>query len=431
MAEFQRHNNTWVLLTDVDEYITFNTYHPDRDAAVPLDFAPPGVPMLSNWTWHVTGFVNSEGERVDDTHLKGILAGLPPEGWHGVKNGRPKTTLPLTSNRDDIFYGAYGSAFTDTAGNKWFLRDDFAWRDAWEMTPEQVPKDVLIIQNSSIEGNLLRGMARGHPVEIRTNWRELTDLQSRGLLVPTSLREIKTIHGGHMMKDVNGKQFYVERDTMLWPPHLSTLQLMGIRKRLPTVASGATVLDVINNEMRALGAEYANETIGPCLCMPRLLYGSREEADNPTWKSMAPGGFEDGDFVTLRFRWHSLPDNRVNKYQKTIIDVSRIPKKGLKGEAENIHTPVKHFCREKQPPRYATSFFRVNHYLDSFEAYSYRNDARADKRQCRECYDKKGEEATKEIDDDIRPWLKAFVDSVGTEKARMLLAGAGNFVHLS
>jgi len=92
---------------------------------------------------------------------------------------------------------------------------------------------------------------------------------------------------------------------------------------------------------------------------------------------------------------------------------------------------VRYWCRDKQPPRYATSFFRVNHYLGSFEAYSYRNDARADKRHCKKCYDEKGTEAIKKMDDDIRPWLKAFVNSVGEEKARALLAGAGDFVHLS
>ena len=85
----------------------------------------------------------------------------------------------------------------------------------------------------------------------------------------------------------------------------------------------------------------------------------------------------------------------------------------------------------QQPPRNSVSFFRVNHYLDSFEAYLYRNDSRAGKRQCKSCYDEKGREAAKQMDDDIRPWLKGFVDSVGHEKAKLLLAGAGNFVHLS
>ena len=58
----------------------------------------------------------------------------------------------------------------------------------------------------------------------------------------------------------------------------------------------------------------------------------------------------------------------------------------FRGEAENIHVPLKYYCR-KDPPRYSASPFRVNHYLDSFEAYSYRNDARADKRQCKEVRD--------------------------------------------
>jgi len=35
------------------------------------------------------------------------------------------------------------------------------------------------------------------------------------------------------------------------------------------------------------------------------------------------------------------------------------------------------------------------------------------------------------MDDDIRPWLRSFVDSVGREKAEVLLAGAGNFLSLS
>lgn len=85
----------------------------------------------------------------------------------------------------------------------------------------------------------------------------------------------------------------------------------------------------------------------------------------------------------------------------------------------------------QQPPRFGTSYFRVNHYLDSFEAYSYRNDARADTRNCRRCYDDKGKVAGKQKDEDMQPWLNAFVSNVGYEKAKALLAGAGNFVQLT
>jgi len=125
-----------------------------------------------------------------------------------------------------------------------------------------------------------------------------------------------------------------------------------------------------------------------------------------------------------------VKEARANKFQKAMVDVSRLRMEAFDGEAENIHVPLRYHCR-KDPPRYSTSYFRVNHYLDSFEAYSYRNDARSNKRQCRECYDQKGREATTSMDDDIRPWLKSFVESVGHEKAKKLLAGAGKFVRLS
>ena len=47
------------------------------------------------------------------------------------------------------------------------------------------------------------------------------------------------------------------------------------------------------------------------------------------------------------------------------------------------------------------------------------------------CYDEKGVEAADGMDNDMRPWLKSFVESVGSDKAKQLLAGAGNFVSLS
>ena len=44
-----------------------------------------------------------------------------------------------------------------------------------------------------------------------------------------------------------------------------------------------------------------------------------------------------------------------------------------------------------------------------------------------QCYNEKGREAAYAMDDDIRPWLKSFVDSVGYETAKHLLTGAGDF----
>ena len=49
MADFKLRQKTWVLLIDVDEYITFNNVEEGADPDVPLDYAPEGVPTLSNW----------------------------------------------------------------------------------------------------------------------------------------------------------------------------------------------------------------------------------------------------------------------------------------------------------------------------------------------------------------------------------------------
>jgi len=207
------------------------------------------------------------------------------------------------------------------------------------------------------------------------------------------------------------------------------------------VGDGTTILDVLERESNLVGEDYARETIGPCISMPRLLYGSYEDKENYNNTSiynenmlLADIGLSIKDFVTLRYKWHAIPESRiVNKFQKTLIDVSRIPDIILQSghEAENIHVPLKYYCR-KDPPRYSTSYFRVNHYLDSFEAYSYRrNDARSSMRRCRDCYDEKGKDAAKAKDNDMQLWLKSFVQSVGTSKAKQLLEGAGHFPNLN
>jgi len=427
MADFKRRNMTWTLLTDVDEYITFNRIQED-DPGVPLDVAPHNIPTLSDWKKKEYNLIDPKTSQVvRDVNVEGTISGLPEEGFHGKKNGDHKTTGTLVTDNYDYFQGihgvAYGNVVENEQGDKYFLRDDFAFRDAVPMA--NAPGGVPTLKDSYMNGTILHatiyndryyGKKDGELVEIETNWRE-------------SPTEMKTILGGHLMLSREGQTFYVEREQALWPPHLSSEELMTIRKRLPLVGDGKTILDVLESETTIFG-EYAKETIGPCLSMPRLLYGSHENTSDSSWVDVAPDGFVNDDFVTLRYRWHAIKEAHANKFQKAIVDVSRLRMDTFGGEAENIHVPLKYYCRVL-PPRYSVSFFRVNHYLDSFEAYSYRNDARSSKRQCKECYEQKGKEASVAMDDEIRPWLKSFVESVGPEKAKKLLAGAGNFVRLS
>ena len=59
MADFKQQNLTWTLLIDVDEYILFNRMRED-DPEPPLDWAPEGVPVLSNWIRKDQGALRDE-----------------------------------------------------------------------------------------------------------------------------------------------------------------------------------------------------------------------------------------------------------------------------------------------------------------------------------------------------------------------------------
>jgi hypothetical protein len=142
--------------------------------------------------------------------------------------------------------------------------------------------------------------------------------------------------------DDNGNEYFQKYQAdvkipILWPPDVNSQQALIAREKLSAVDSGLTVRDVL---------ERYNITLqfGSCLQMPRLLYGSKENTD---FTSMAPNGFHDKDFVTLRYRWHSQKGNfEANKYQKTMIDVSIVPMDMFKDmEAYyNIHQPLKSYC---------------------------------------------------------------------------------------
>lgn len=71
-----------------------------------------------------------------------------------------------------------------------------------------------------------------------------------------------------------------------------------------------------------------------------------------------------------------------------------------------------------------SSGLRINHYLGSWEAYSYRDDSRRGGERSYEGWAFKAREG-EETDDNIQPWVGGFVESHGPEKATELLEGAG------
>lgn len=82
--------------------------------------------------------------------------------------------------------------------------------------------------------------------------------------------------------------------------------------------------------------------VEPCFTFTRQLYGAKEDYNHSIWIDMAPSGFDDTDFVTLKYRWRALK-NKVftNRWQKTIVDVSRIETEDLvKRPGMTVHLTV-------------------------------------------------------------------------------------------
>lgn len=399
LATFKRRGATWVLLLDADEYAAFNPARDDEPPA-PMDEPPDGVAALRDW-------------RVMHGKIRGKkraqLVGLIEGG--GTKNGTYVVTGAIREADEDI---VFGNVVRDDRGERYFLRDDSTKYQDPDRVMSRAPDGVPTLKGVQVRGSKLYATiyndTYGEPHRADGEYTHIR-------LHPKLKREL--LKSGNVIQDAQGKKYFIENEQLLWPPHVKASEALRARRELPALSDGTTILDVLRRYQRRFD-------FGACLQMPRLLYGSKESGD---FTPMAPNGFRDEDFVTLRYRWHARKgDFDVNKFQKTMIDVSRVPMDHLEGkQAYNIHRPLEYFCRA-DVPRFATSLFRVNHYLDSYEAYTYRNDARGNKRKgCMECYLKKGNGTDFAADDDIRPWLRGFVEEVGREKAEILLAGVGDF----
>jgi hypothetical protein len=133
----------------------------------------------------------------------------------------------------------------------------------------------------------------------------------------------------------------------------------------------------------------------PCISMPRLLYGSKEEEEVSIERENSPRSsrgsfptitdFHPAKFETLRWKYHTDYDNEIkwNGRPKVILDLSGLPPspnflRPSKG-VFSIHRPGLFMCRGDKGVVFDKKFkfpLTVNHYLGSWERYSHRSDAR-------------------------------------------------------
>ena len=193
----------------------------------------------------------------------------------------------------------------------------------------------------------------------------------------------------------------------------------------PTPAQEGAMMHYIRHE-QASGHVFFQR---PCISIPRLQFGAIEEqvkSDRKQQQQQQQGNSITNSILvdrldTLRFRKHAPRQDFVkNGLSKSILDVSRIetfPK------IQSLHRPIKTLCSAPWKDDW-DSGLRINHYLGSWEAYSFRDDSRRGGERSFEGWAFKAQDV-EETDDNIRPWIDGFIEKHGEENAKELLRGAG------
>jgi len=138
----------------------------------------------------------------------------------------------------------------------------------------------------------------------------------------------------------------------------------------PRTSSEGAMINYIRQE-QASGHPYYQSA---CITLPRLHFGAQESTPDETSREV-PSGFEPKQFDTLRWRKHAHRNDFVNNaLAKVIIDVSRVDMERTP-RFFSLHRPIKSICAAPWSNDWESGL-RLNHYLGSWESYSFRNDAR-------------------------------------------------------
>lgn len=165
----------------------------------------------------------------------------------------------------------------------------------------------------------------------------------------------------------------------------------------------------------------------PCIPLPRIKFIPE------TTSTTNNNDHQDESFVTQTQHNHAkAEDQQRNKITKTIIDLGRIQLEEI-GEVDSIHMPIRKYCsRSNRYYNRKDSLLVVNHYLGTFEQFSYReNDARNGMEskhvnvRNQEHFDQQLNFGyTPQTDDEIKPWLQGFQQQQQHDNQK-LLQGSG------
>jgi hypothetical protein len=155
-----------------------------------------------------------------------------------------------------------------------------------------------------------------------------------------------------------------------------------------------------------------------CIIMPRVLVGNQETPSIMNEShSLNPIRFD-----TLRFRYRGFLRAKENGVGKCMLNVQQI--KTFPVVVYNPHRPVFEICPSPQGSTLLSSPFYLNHFVGSWEAYSYRDDIRKGRERSYDAYLAKSRH-NHIFESKISPWMEAFMEQVGLERGTILLKDSG------
>jgi len=179
------------------------------------------------------------------------------------------------------------------------------------------------------------------------------------------------------------------------------------------------------NSLSKIHKYYSNT----CFHTPRALYSAVESTAAERNHSL-PTWMDARQFETLRYRYRLTPtqsrgpNKARNGLAKVIVDVSRLTDADLVTRS-TPHAPFKPLCLRTSPSLdYGTVPVGIHHYLGPWEFYYRDNDPRKETVRTRANWEMLAQ-GKAGADDEIRPWIRGFLDLVGTEQAKYLLRNAG------
>eukprot|EP00934_Nitzschia_sp_Nitz4_P001082 Nitzschia sp. Nitz4//scaffold36_size144017//52556//54347//NITZ4_003083-RA/size144017-snap-gene-0.210-mRNA-1//-1//CDS//3329549447//1082//frame0 len=248
----------------------------------------------------------------------------------------------------------------------------------------------------------------------------------------------------HLKKQNRGWVLMLDTDEFLtYTPELRDPEFEGYTDdiSLDSLDEPGSVSAVLDHMM--IPHEYYEEVKTPCVPVIRRQFSARESPTDVV-EAMTPPGFHGHDFLTQRFRRHGFSKYIVNTTwgaechrlrmipNKVIIDLGRLRLQDLYHLADrgNPHIPLGSICPQEVYMSQGDSPFVANHYLGTREQFFYRVGDNRGYGYRKARYDDMNKNIGVKQDDEIRPWLKGFVATMGEAEAARLLEGVGVLVPL-